>query len=271
MIMITRFLLILIIAVISKHLINRTWINQIKQRKKFHFRKKTFLINQKMKIKSVEDKKIKIFLEKINNSSKMILKQSTSIKFNERLNKRSKRLIERLWINESWRKKLRKVETSSSRILRKELKINSFYDEISSKCEDESINEERIIKIHLIIIALFNILFRQKNVKIFVVFMKNLKIQLKKHDNNTITDSKSIMSFEYHDFLNVFLKEKVDILSFHNKHDYCMNLESDHESDHEYISLYNLSEDELILIKKYFKEHLNKNFIESSIVFYAIR
>jgi hypothetical protein len=30
-----------------------------------------------------------------------------------------------------------------------------------------------------------------------------------------------------------------------------------------------LSEEELLLIKKYFKEHLNKDFIESSIAFYA--
>jgi hypothetical protein len=43
----------------------------------------------------------------------------------------------------------------------------------------------------------------------------------------------------------------------------------DHEFDHEYASLYNLSEEELQLMKKYLKEHLNKNFIESSIAFYA--
>jgi hypothetical protein len=99
--------------------------------------------------------------------------------------------------------------------------------------------------------------------------MKNLKIQLKKQDNNTMTDSTSVMSFEYHDFLNVFFKEKANILSSHKKHDHRIELEKDHESDHEYVSLYNLSEDELLLIKKYFKEHLNKDFIESSIASYA--
>jgi hypothetical protein len=99
--------------------------------------------------------------------------------------------------------------------------------------------------------------------------MKNLKIQLKKQDNNTMIDSKSVMSFDYHDFLNVFFKEKANILSSHKKHDHRIELKKDHESDHEYVSLYNLSKDELLLIKKYFKEHLNKNFIESSIVFYA--
>jgi hypothetical protein len=106
-------------------------------------------------------------------------------------------------------------------------------------------------------------------VKIFAVFIKNLDIQLKKQDSSVVTDSKSVIFFEYHDFLNVFSKEKTDILSFHRKHDHRIELEKDHESGHEYASLYNLSDDELFLIKKYFKEHLNKDFIESSIAFYA--
>jgi hypothetical protein len=99
--------------------------------------------------------------------------------------------------------------------------------------------------------------------------MKNLEIQLKKQESNTITDSKTVVSFEYHDFLDVFFKEKIDILSSHRKHDHRIKLEKDQESDHEYASLYNLSEDELLLMKKYLKEHLNKSFIESSIASYA--
>ncbi len=101
----------------------------------------------------------------------MILKRSTSVESDERLNERSKRLIERRRTDESWRKELRKIETSSSRILRKESKMNSFYDEISSKCEDESADEESTIEIHSIAVASFNILFRQKDVEIFAVFI----------------------------------------------------------------------------------------------------
>ncbi len=117
----------------------------------------------------------------------MILKKTTLIEFNKRLNERSKRLIQRR-MNESWRKKLRKIETSSSRILKKESKINSFYDEISSKYEDECLNDESksAIEIHSIAVVSFNTLFRQKDVEIFVVFMKNLKIQLKKQRSSTM-------------------------------------------------------------------------------------
>jgi hypothetical protein len=147
--------------------------------------------------------------------------------------------------------------------------MNFFYDEIVSKLHKKSTNEKSIIEIYLITVALFNILSRQKDVKIFVVFMKNLKIQLKKQDSSEIIDSKSMISSEYHDFLDVYSKEKTNILSSHKKHDHRIKLEKDHEFDHEYTSLYNLSKEELQLMKKYFKEHLNKNFIESSIAFYA--
>jgi hypothetical protein len=92
---------------------------------------------------------------------------------------------------------------------------------------------------------------------------------LKKQESNTIIDLKSVVSFEYHDFLDVFFNKKANILSSHRKHDHCIKLKKDHESDYEYASLYNLLKEELLLIKKYFKEHWNKNFIKSSIAFYA--
>jgi hypothetical protein len=99
--------------------------------------------------------------------------------------------------------------------------------------------------------------------------MKDLEIQLKKQENNTVTDSKSIVSFEDHDLLNVFFKKKANILSSHRKHDHRIELEKNHESKHEYAFLYNLSEVELLLIKKYLKKHFDKEFIESSTAFYA--
>ncbi len=74
---------------------------------------------------------------------------------------------------------------------------------------------------------------------------------------------------EYHDFLDVFFKEKAIILSSHKKHDHRIKLEKDHELDHEYTSLYTLSKDELQLVKKYLKKHPNRNFIELSTTSYA--
>ncbi len=235
--------------------------NHVQTKKKNSFSKEIFFDQSEI----IDDKEIKIFLEKINNS-KTILKRT--IESSKKLIESQKKLIERR-MNESWRKKLKKIEISSSRILRKESKMNFFYDEISSKFHEKLTDEESIIEIHSIAVASFNILSRQKDVKIFVVFVKNLEIQFKKQDNNKVIDSKSIMSSKYHDFLNVFFKKKADILSSHRKHDHRIKLKRDHESNHEYASLYNLSEEKLQLIKKYLKEHLDKEFIESSIASYA--
>ncbi len=124
-----------------------------------------------------------------------------------------------------------------------------------------------VLEIHSIIEASFNTLSRQKDVKIFVVSMKNFDIQLKKQENSVITDLKSVVSIEYHDFLNVFSKEKIDVLSSHRKHDYRIELKKN--NIHEYAFLYNMSKKEFLLIKKYLQKHLNKNFIKSSIASYA--
>jgi hypothetical protein len=241
----------------SKH----SYFKQTKRKNSFS--KKIFSDQSKI----IENKEIKFLFEKTNNS-KMILKRTTSIELKKRLNKRFKRLIERR-MNVSWRKKLKKIEISQSRFLKKESKINFFYVEISLKFHEKSTDEESIIEIHSIAIVSFNTLSRQKDVKIFVVFMKNLKIQLKKQDSSKIIDSKSIILSEYHDFLNVFSKENTNILSSHKKHDHRIKLEKDHEFDHEYASLYNLLKKKLLLIKKYLKKYLNKKFIEFSTVSYV--
>jgi hypothetical protein len=99
---------------------NKSNSNQTK--KKDFFSKRIFFDQSEIKI---ENKEIKIFPKKINNSLKTILKRATSIEFSKRLNERFERLIERR-MNESCRKKLKKIEISSSRILKKESKMNFF-------------------------------------------------------------------------------------------------------------------------------------------------
>jgi hypothetical protein len=129
------------------------------------------------------------------------------------------------------------------------------------------IETNNVLKIHLITAISSHTLSRQKNVKIFVVFMKNLNIQLKKQESSVITDFKSVISIKYHDFLNVFSKNKVDVLSSHKKHNHRIELKK--EKIHEYALLYNMSEKELLLMKKYLQKYLNKNFIELSTASYA--
>jgi alpha-galactosidase len=78
---------------VSEHL----YSSQSQTKKKDSFSKRIFFDQSEMKI---ENKEIKIFLEKTNNSSKIILKRSIFVESSERLIERFKRLIERR-MNES--------------------------------------------------------------------------------------------------------------------------------------------------------------------------
>jgi hypothetical protein len=68
-------------------------------KKKVFFSKRNFSDQSNTRIDLIKNKEIKFFFEKTNNS-KIILKRTTSIEFNKRLNERSERLIERR-MNES--------------------------------------------------------------------------------------------------------------------------------------------------------------------------
>jgi hypothetical protein len=76
----------------------RFYSNQSKTKKKYFFREEIFSDQSEMKI---ENKEIKIFSRKNNNSSRIILKRSILIEFSERLNERFKKSIKRRRINES--------------------------------------------------------------------------------------------------------------------------------------------------------------------------
>ena len=113
----------------------------------------------------------------------------------------------------------------------------------------------------------FNLLTKQKEMQIFATFLKNIEIELAKK-TKSITNSKSIVSSEYHDFLNVFSKKLVDVFSLHRKHDHTIKLKSEIE-ELSYVSLYNMSEDELLLMKKYLEENMKKRFLTTSSAFFA--
>ncbi len=63
-----------------------------KTKREVSFSKRNFSDQSEMRIEQIENKEIKIFFEKINNSSKAILKRLTSIESDERLIERQKRL-----------------------------------------------------------------------------------------------------------------------------------------------------------------------------------
>jgi len=75
-------------------------------------------------------------------------------------------------------------------------------------------------------------------------------------------DSVTILSFKYFEFLNVFFKKNVDILSLHQAHDHVIHLKEDVQSS--VFALYDMSRDEILELRRYLNENLSKDFIRVS-------
>jgi len=75
-------------------------------------------------------------------------------------------------------------------------------------------------------------------------------------------DSVTLLSFEYHDFLDVFSCELMNILSERRFYDHKIQLQKSKTSTFE--PLYDMSQDELRVLKKYLKNNLIKDFIQAS-------
>ncbi len=120
------------------------------------------------------------------------------------------------------------------------------------------------LKIYAINSASFLRLARKKNHDLFVIFMRNIDKALK---ITSFVDSATLLSLEYHDFLDVFFHELMNILSERRLYDHKIQLQKSKTSIFE--SLYDMSQDELRILKKYLKNNLIKDFIQVS-SFFAI-
>lgn len=125
-----------------------------------------------------------------------------------------------------------------------------------------SVNE-----IHIINATSFDFLFKQKEAQVFVIFVEKTDIQLAKKKDSS-TNSVTLVLKMYHEYLDVFFKDKADRLFSHKKnHDHKIELQE--KKMHDYASLYKMSEEELQLVKEYLKENLTKDFIKLNSAFYS--
>jgi len=115
------------------------------------------------------------------------------------------------------------------------------------------------LKIYAIDSASFLRLARKKNHDLFVIFMRNIDKALK---ITSFVDSATLLSLEYHDFLDVFSRELTNILSERRFYDHKIQLQKGKTSIFE--PLYDMSQDELRILKKYLKNNLIKDFIQVS-------
>jgi len=94
--------------------------------------------------------------------------------------------------------------------------------------------------------------------------MRNINKALK---ITSFVDSVTLLLFEYHDFLDVFSRELMNTLSEQRLYDHKIQLQKSKTFIFE--SLYDMSQDELRILKKYLKNNLIKDFIQVS-SFFAI-
>ena len=95
--------------------------------------------------------------------------------------------------------------------------------------------------------------------KVFAVSLRDIEkaLELKKHFDSAVKLLK-----EYHQFLDVFSRQKADTLPVHQSYDHKIPLEDEKQPTFE--ALYSMSQDELKVLRKYLNDHLFKGFIRAS-------
>ncbi len=136
----------------------------------------------------------------------------------------------------------------------------------------QSLKKKELVNIVMIKVAAYQTLVKKKNVKIFTLIISEINKMLSSiKDSAKLNEMISVMSLKklkkkllivYHDFLNIFDREKTTQLLLHWSYDHKIELEDESQSSRS--QLYLMSNHKLQKIKKYLKENLKKKFITLS-------
>ncbi len=75
------------------------------------------------------------------------------------------------------------------------------------------------VNIAMIVTSAFNMMSKRKNVNLFSIILRDVEKHLEKH-NKSNTVIKDVLSFEYHEFLDVFDKKASNTLASHRFYDH---------------------------------------------------
>ncbi len=124
----------------------------------------------------------------------------------------------------------------------------------------------------MIEVVAYQTLVKKKNVKIFTLIISEINKMLSSiKDSVKLNEMISVMSLKklkkkllivYHDFLNVFDREKTIQLSLHQSYDHKIKLENESQSSRSW--LYFMLNHKLQKIMKYLEKNLKKKFITLS-------
>ncbi len=130
----------------------------------------------------------------------------------------------------------------------------------------------------MIEVAAYWTLVKKKNVKIFTLIISEINKMLSSiKDSAKLNEMISVMSLKklkkkllivYHDFLNVFDREKTTQLFLHQSYDHKIELKDENQSSRSW--LYLMLSHKLQKIKKYLEKNLKKKFITLSKASFAL-
>lgn len=106
---------------------------------------------------------------------------------------------------------------------------------------------------------------RRRDNELFVSSIDEIDRELSSRNQVPVTEKEELMARlpnEYHEFVDVFSKTASDVLPPHRSYDHKIEVEPGKE--HGYGPLYSQSNEELMEVKKYLVENLDKGFIEPS-------
>ncbi len=136
----------------------------------------------------------------------------------------------------------------------------------------QSLKKKELINIIMIEVAAYWTLVKKKNVKIFTLIISEINKMLSLiKDSAKLNEMIFVMSLKklkkklsivYHNFLNVFDREKTIQLSSHQSYDHKIELKDENQSSRSL--LYLMSSHKLQKIKKYLEKNLKKKFITLS-------
>ena len=98
--------------------------------------------------------------------------------------------------------------------------------------------------------------------KKFHLTVFTIQEDLEVYQRSKNVNSVIILSFRYFEFLDIFFKKNVDILSLHQVHDHVIHLKED--AQFSVFALYDMSRDEILELDRYLNENLSKDFIQVS-------
>ncbi len=141
----------------------------------------------------------------------------------------------------------------------------------------QSTETKKLINIIMIEVAVYRTLVKNKKIKIFFLIISEINKALSSVEDfaklnemifvMSLNELKKKLLIVYHDFLNVFDREKTTQLLSHQSYDHKIELEDESQSFRS--RLYFMSSHKLQKIKKYLEKNLKKKFITLSKALFA--